>query len=237
MKFKTITIISAIAISFSGCALTQGSLVKDDSLDRTKTGSVVGALTGAFIGAAASDNVGGALIGAAAGAAVGGGIGYLLDEQANEVANALGTGVSTDPLAAVDPNHTIVVSKGNKYVKIIFRSSMMFPFNSSQLRVSAREKVIKLATVISKYSQMVVQVAGFTDSKGSYAYNQTLSQRRASSVTQVFKSFGVRNRIYIKGCSYNKPLVPNKTEAQRALNRRVEIYLYNNVADAINPCQ
>jgi len=239
MKLKIVAISSAIAVAFSGCALTQGTLVKDDSLDRTKTGSLIGALTGAFIGAGSSKHhkVKGALIGAAAGAAVGGGVGYLLDQQANEVANALGTGVSTDPLAAVDPSRSIVVSRGDKYVKIMFRDSMMFPFDSDQLRPSARDKVAKLASVISKYPQMIVQVAGFTDSKGSYSYNQALSQRRAANVTQVLKSYGAKNRIYIKGCSYNKPLVPNKTEAQRALNRRVEVYLYNNSADAVNPCQ
>ena len=237
MKLKLVAITSAIAVSFSGCALTQGSLVKDDNLDRTKTGSLIGALTGAFIGAGNSKNkVKGALIGAAAGAAVGGGVGYLLDQQANEVANALGTGVSTDPLAAVDPSKSIVVSKGDKYVKIMFRDAMMFPFNSDQLRASAKDKVTKLAFVLDKYPQTIVQIEGFTDSKGSYAYNQALSQRRASNVAQILKSYGLKNRIYTKGCSFNKPLVPNKTEAQRALNRRVEVYLYNNPADAVDPC-
>ena len=238
MKLKIIALSSAVAILFSGCALTQGTLVKDNSNDRAKTGSLIGALTGAFIGAGTSKNnkVKGALIGGLAGAAVGGGVGYLLDQQANEVANALGTGVSNDPLAALDPNKTIVVSKGQDYVKIMFRDSMMFPFNSSQLQPSAKNKVLKVAQLLSKYPQMTAQIAGFTDDKGSFQYNQKLSLSRAQSVANLLKSQGLRNKIYVKGCSYNKPLVPNKTDAQRALNRRVEIYLYNDPSKAVNPC-
>ncbi len=237
MKLKIIALSSALALLFSGCALTQGSLVKDDSLDRTKTGSLLGAVTGAIIGAGTSkDKVKGALVGGLAGAAVGGGVGYLLDQQANEIAEALGTGVNNDPLAALDPNKTIIVSKGDKYVKIMFRDSMMFAYNSDKLQPSARDKVIKVATLLQKYPQTIALVAGFTDSKGSYEYNYKLSLRRAQAVANTMKNFGAKNRIIIKGCSYNKPLVPNKTEAQRALNRRVEIYLFNNPNDIINPC-
>jgi len=237
MKLKIIAISTAVALTFSGCALTQGGLVKDNSLDRTKNGALIGAVTGAIIGAGTSKHkLKGALIGGLAGAAVGGGTGYLLDQQANEIAEALGTGVNNDPLAALDPNRTIVVSKGENYVKIMFRDSMMFPFNSDQLRPSARDKIIKVAQLLSRYPQTIAQVAGFTDSKGSYEYNYKLSLKRAQSVANTLREFGARNRIYVKGCSYNKPLVPNKTEAQRALNRRVEIYLYNNPNDMIDPC-
>jgi len=238
MKLKVIAISTATALLFSGCAMFQGGLVKENGNDRMKTGSLIGALTGAFIGAGTSKHhkVKGALLGAAAGAAVGGGVGYLLDQQANEIANALGTGVDNDPLAALDPNKTIIVSKGEKYVKIMFRDSMMFAYNSDQLQPSARDKIIKVAELLNRYPQTIAQVAGFTDSKGSYQYNYKLSLKRAQSVVSTMKSFGVKNRIYVKGCSYNKPLVPNKTEAQRALNRRVEIYLYNNPNDAVNPC-
>ena len=237
MKIKTIAVTTAISILFSGCAMFQGGLVRDDSLDRTKNGSLIGAVTGAIIGAGTSkDKVKGALVGGLAGAAVGGGIGYMLDQQANEVANALGTGVNNDPLAPLDPNRTIVVSKGDRFVKIMFRSKMMFPFDSATPTSDAKDKVTKLAFVLNKYPQTVVQIAGFTDSKGSYQYNYKLSVNRANAVANILKSYGLKNRIYIKGCSYNKPLVPNKTEAQRAINRRVEVYLYNNINDMTNPC-
>ena len=236
-KIKIVSLLTATAFVISGCVLSQPTLVKDNSNSRTENGAVIGAMAGAVLGATKSHNpLKGALLGAAAGAAVGGGIGYLLDKQANEVAEALGTGVDGDPLAAVDPNKSIVVSKGDKYVKIMFRDSMMFAYNSDTLQPSAKVKVEKLGRVISRYPKTIVQIAGFTDSKGSYEYNKQLSTRRAQNVANVLKSHNVPNPIYVKGCSYNKPLVPNKTEANRALNRRVEIYLYNNPADAIDPC-
>lgn len=238
MKFKLFAIATTTALLMNSCALQNQSLVRDNSNPRTQNGALIGGLVGAFIGASKSKNkLKGAVIGGAAGAVVGAGTGYILDQQANEVADALGTGLSTDPLAAIDPSRSIVVSKGEKFVKIMFRDAMMFPFNSDQLRPEAQLKVSKLAAVLQRYPKTVVQIAGFTDSKGSYSYNYNLSVRRAQSVANVLKSFGLRNRIYVKGCSYNKPLVPNKTEQQRALNRRVEVYLYNNPQDAIDPCR
>ena len=238
MKRKSIIAVALATILMSGCALVEPNLVKDDSYQRTKSGAVLGAVAGAVIGAVKSKkHLEGALVGAAAGAAVGGGVGYLLDEQANAVAEALGTGVNNDPLALADPSNSIVVSKGDKYVKIMFRDAMMFPYNSDQLTPTARDKVSRLAKVLRMYPKTIVQIAGFTDDRGSYEYNYRLSLKRAQSVANLLKANGATNPIYVKGCSYNKPIVPNKSEAQRALNRRVEVYLYNNPADAIDPCR
>ena len=238
MKLRFFAIAAVSALLMNSCALQNQSLVRDNSNARTKNGALIGGLVGAFIGASKSKNkLKGAVIGGTAGAVVGAGTGYILDQQANEVADALGTGLSTDPLAAIDPSRSIVVTKSDKFVKIMFRDAMMFPFNSDKLRPSAQLKVSKLAAVLQRYPKTVVQVAGFTDSKGSYSYNYNLSVRRAQSVANVLKSFGLHNRIYVKGCSYNKPLVPNKTEQQRALNRRVEVYLYNNPSDAVDVCR
>jgi len=238
VTIKKLVSISVLAALMGGCALVEPNLVKDDSYTRTKNGAVLGAVAGAVIGAVENKkHLKGALVGAAAGAAVGGGIGYILDEQANAVAEALGTGVNNDPLALADPSNSIVVSKGDKYVKIMFRDAMMFPYNSDQLTPTAKDKVARLAKVLRMYPKTIVQVAGFTDDRGSYEYNYKLSLRRAQSVANLLKAYGAKNPIYVKGCSYNKPIVPNKTEAQRALNRRVEVYLYNNPADAIDPCR
>ncbi len=239
MKLKFISIVTIAAVAFSGCMTSSQGLVKDNSYSRTQNGSLIGGLIGAAIGATKSKNhkFRSALLGGAAGAAVGAGAGYLLDQQANEIANALGTGVSNDPLAALNPNRSIIVTKGENYVKVMFRDSMMFAVNSDRLQPSARSKVIKIGQLLKRYPQTTAQVAGFTDSTGSYQYNYSLSKSRATTVANVIRRYGVKNDIYAKGCSYNKPLVPNKSAAQKALNRRVEIYLYNNSSDAINPCR
>ncbi len=238
MKVKILSIATVTALLFTGCSISNQSLVRDNSNSRTQNGALIGGVLGAIVGATQSKHkLKGALIGGAAGAAVGAGTGYLLDQQANEIAEALGTGVNNDPLAALDPSRTIIVSKGDKYVKIMFRDSMMFSVNSDQLQPTARGKVAKVAQLLRKYPKTIAQVAGFTDSTGSYSYNLQLSQRRAQAVANVIKAYGATNRIYAKGCSYNKPIVPNKTPAQKALNRRVEIYLYNDPRDAVNPCR
>lgn len=223
------------AFLLAGC-YNQPGLVEDNSYNRTKTGALAGALTGALIGYNTKGHHKGqrAALGALAGAALGGGTGYLLDRQANEVARALGTGVSTDPLAAVDPRRDIIVTKHPNYVKVLFRDNMMFATGSSKLQPSARYKVQKLAQVLSRYPQTVVGVAGFTDNRGSYAYNQGLSEARARTVANLL---AVNGYPRIKGCSYNKPLAPNDTAVNRALNRRVEVYLYADPNNMSDPCR
>ncbi len=235
-KIITSLTASAVAIFMLGGCAEQG-LVADDSYNRTKTGALTGAIGGAIIGASTGNHSGkraliGALIGGAAGAAVG----YSLDQQANAVANALGTGVSTDPLAELDPNREIIVTKTNNYVKIMFRDSMMFKVGSATPQPSAQNKINKVGTVLQRYPQTIVQVAGFTDNTGGYSYNQGLSERRAGNVAYKFENAGASN-VSSLGCSYNAPIAPNTTASNKSLNRRVEVYLYPNSNVQINPCQ
>ena len=234
---KKVIAVTTAAFLMSGCALVNNNLVKDDSYNRTKKGTILGAIGGAIIGAVSSKkHLKGAVVGAATGAAVGGGVGYLLDKQANEIAEALGTGVNNDPLARLDPNKTILVSKGENFVRVMFRDPMMFAYNKATLQPSAASKVGKVGKLLRLYPQTIVQVAGFTDSKGSYQYNYNLSVKRAQSVASELRKYGIQNQITATGCSYNKPIVPNKDARSRALNRRVEIYLYNDPNFQVNPC-
>lgn len=231
---KSILVASAAALLLAGCYKDPG-LVEDGSYNRTTTGAVGGALAGSVLAYnTGSRDSKSAIIGGLLGAAVGGAIGYSMDEQANEMARALGTGVNNDPLAALDPNKTIIVSKHSNYVKIMFRDRMMFATNSSTLQPSARSKVNKISQLLTKYPQTVVGVAGFTDNTGSYNYNQKLSQRRANSVANLLSRNG---RPLTKGCSYNKALVPNNSAKNKALNRRVEVYFYSDKKKMSNPCR
>lgn len=227
---------SVVAVLMLGGCVEQG-LVVDNSYNRTKMGALSGAVTGAIVGASTGNHSGkraliGALIGGVAGAAVG----YSLDEQANAVARALGTGVSMDPLAELDPNREIVVTKTDTYVKIMFRDSMMFKVDSATPQPSAQNKINKAGMVLQRYPQTIVQVAGFTDNTGGYSYNQSLSERRAGNVAYQFEKAGALN-VSSVGCSYNAPIAPNTTTSNKSLNRRVEVYLYPNANVQINPCQ
>lgn len=236
MKLLKPILASTIAAFLLGGCYNQPGLVQDNSYNRTKTGAATGALAGALIGYNTKGHHKGqrALIGGLLGAALGGGIGYSLDQQANEVANALGTGVNNDPLAALDPNREIIVSKHPNYVKIMFRDKMMFATDSSRLQSHARYKVNKVARLLERYPQTIVGVAGFTDNQGSYAYNQNLSQKRARTVANILSR---NNQVRTKGCSYSKAIVPNNSATNRALNRRVEVYLYANPNMMSDPCR
>jgi len=231
---KTLLVSTAAVFMLAGC-YNQPGLVEDGSYDRTKTGAATGAVAGAMIGYnTGKRDAKSAVIGGLLGAALGGAIGYNMDEQANAVARALGTGVNNDPLAALDPNNTIIVSKHPNYVKIMFRDRMMFATDSARLQPSARKKVQKVGQLLANYPQTVVGVAGFTDNTGSYEYNQRLSQRRAQTVGNLL---AVNGRPYIKGCSYAKPIAPNNSASNKALNRRVEVYLYADRNNMTDPCR
>ncbi len=236
MKYMKPIVISTLAIFMLGGCYNQPGLVTDGSYDRTKTGAATGALAGAIIGynTKGRDKGKRALIGGLLGAAAGTAIGYSLDQQANEVANALGTGVNNDPLASLDPNKNIIVSKHPNFVKIMFRDRMMFATASSELQPTARAKVNKVATLLENYPQTVVGVAGFTDNQGSFEYNKKLSEERAHTVANILS---INGKPYTKGCAYDKAIAPNTSKESRALNRRVEVYLYANKNVMADPCR
>jgi len=231
---KTILASTVAVLMLAGC-YNQPGLVEDGSYDRTKTGAAGGAVAGAMIGYNTGQrDAKSAIIGGLLGAALGGAIGYSMDEQANDMARALGTGVNNDPLAALDPNNTIIVSKHPNYVKIMFRDRMMFATNSATLQYSAKNKVKKVGQLLASYPQTVVGVAGFTDNTGGYNYNQKLSQERADTVANLLTMNG---RPFTKGCSFDKAIVPNNSAKNKALNRRVEVYLYANQSNMTDPCR
>lgn len=207
-------------------------------MTKTQTGALIGGILGAVIGASTKgDNKAKRVIlGGAIGAAVGGGIGYTMDQQAKDVANELNTNVNNNPNAAINPDNDLIVSNTQSYVKIMLRDSMVFETNSSIPTQEASRKIAKISNVLNKYPNTIVQVVGFTDSRGSFEYNQKLSEQRASNVGNTLYNSGIPNQIYSKGCSYNKPLVPNTNMQNMGLNRRVEIYLYANQNDIVDAC-
>jgi len=232
MKIIKPILTASVAVFMLGGCYSQPGLTQDNSYNRTKTGALMGAIAGAVTGYNTKGHHKNrrAAIGAIAGAALGGGAGYMLDQQANEIAHALGTGVDNDPLAALDPNRNIIVSKTDSYVKLMFRDRMMFATNSSTLQAQARTKIQTVARLLGNYPQTVVGVAGFTDNRGGYEYNQRLSKARATSVANILGASST------KGCSYSKAIVPNTSPSNMALNRRVEVYLFSDPNNMTDPC-
>ncbi|MHC3994125.1 OmpA family protein [Thiomicrolovo sp. ZZH C-3] len=232
---KTLSLVLAAAL-IGGCASTQPNAdgSQTDEYDKTKKGALIGAAVGAVGGLLlGGKNKGqGALIGAAVGAAAGGGIGYAMDQQAKDVAKSLNTTVSQSDVGA----DNIIVTQHDKYVKVTFKSAMMFPTNSDNPTPMALSKIDQLTTALKKYPSSIVQVVGHTDPRGSYDYNLQLSERRARTVATAMVNQGLSNAVYARGCSFDKPLVPNNSEANMAQNRRVEIFLYQTQENVVDQC-
>ena len=239
---KKITGTSLIVAMLAGCA-TQGNNPQPNTnntgMSKAQTGALIGGILGAVIGGTTKGSKKGkrVLIGGAVGAAIGGGIGYSMDQQAKEVADKLNTDVNNNPNAALDPQNDLIVSNTDKYVKIMLRDSMVFETNKAVPTQEASRKIAKITDVLRSYPNTIVQVVGFTDSRGSYEYNQKLSEQRASNVGNTIYNSGIKNQVFSKGCSFNKPVAPNTNKENMALNRRVEIYLYANQEAIVDACK
>ena len=244
---KPLLMASLATLLLAGCtAGPNGGMVMptiknaDGTANRTQTGALLGGLLGAVIGGSTVNHSGKRVaIGGATGAAIGAAIGYSLDQQAQEVAQTLNTNVNNSPTAEQNSNNQLVVSNTDKFVKIMFRDPMMFRTNSSTPTASAAAEIRQMIPALQKpaYANMIIQTVGHTDSRGSFQHNQTLSEARASSVATTISNGGVTNAMYAKGCSFSKPVVQNTSDANMALNRRVEIYLYPNQEAVIDPCK
>ncbi|UJF17308.1 outer membrane beta-barrel protein [Vibrio sp. SS-MA-C1-2] len=101
-----------------------------------------------------------------------------------------------------------------------------FAFDSSRLSAESKRRLDPVIQRVNQYSQSKLFVVGHTDSRGTEAYNQQLSQERAQAVAAAISSnYSIgRNRMVIEGRGESQPVATNKTEAGRAENRRVEVY-------------
>ncbi len=99
-----------------------------------------------------------------------------------------------------------------------------FDTNSAQLRKTAFPKLDDVVSFAAKYPDAKLAVGGHTDNRGSKAYNQKLSERRAAAVKAYLVKKGVAAaRVSTQGYAFEQPIADNKTAEGRAKNRRVEI--------------
>jgi outer membrane protein OmpA-like peptidoglycan-associated protein len=111
--------------------------------------------------------------------------------------------------------------------KVIVLTGVNFAFDSEQLTPESHAILDKEVPSIKGDPTMKVEVAGHTDSRGSDAYNEKLSDRRAKSVRDYFISQGVpADRLTAVGYGETKPIATNDTDEGRAQNRRVELHIY-----------
>jgi len=175
-------------------------------------GAAAGAAVGGLIGKAAGSTAKGAILGAVVGGAAGAAIGHRMDQQATELDNTL-------------PNAT--VERVGEGIQVTFDSGILFDVDSSVLRPASRDNLTNLARSIADYEGTRILVVGHTDSTGSDAYNQGLSERRAIAAKTYLIEQGVGgDRIDAVGRGEAEPVASNETTEGRQDNRRVEVAIF-----------
>ena len=214
LRTLRIAVVAAALTGIVGCETLDPYTQESKTSSATK-GAVIGAVAGAVVGLASGDDAverrQRALIGAGVGALAGGAIGNYMDRQEAELrAELQGTGVS--------------VTRIGDNITLNMPGSVTFATDSSDLSPAFFNVLTSVGKVLDEYDQTVVEVAGHTDSTGSDAYNQSLSERRSSSVASYLRSQGVDSqRLITIGLGETMPVADNSTQAGRQANRRVEI--------------
>ena len=114
---------------------------------------------------------------------------------------------------------------------ITLQDGVLFDFGKYDLRPEAKATLAKLATVLNQAKVPAAQINGHTDSIGDDAFNQDLSEKRASAVATQLKADGVSANLETHGYGKTQPVADNTNAdgsdnpAGRQANRRVEIYI------------
>ncbi|WP_425510506.1 OmpA family protein [Xanthomonas hawaiiensis] len=218
---RGISVALTSALVLSACA-TGGSYVQRDQYgnpteqqNRTGRGALIGTAVGVaaglLSGSSATERRQHAMIGAGIGALSGAAIGNYQDRQERA-------------LRERTANTGIDVRRDGDNITLNLPDGITFDFNQSTLKPQFYSALNGVAQTLGEYNQTMIEVVGHTDSIGSDAVNQRLSEQRASSVAAYLTAQGVQpERIQTLGAGKKYPIADNSTEAGRAQNRRVEI--------------
>lgn len=218
MNTRILTLSLATLITLNGCT-TYDAYTGEEKTTNTAKGAGIGAGAAAVLSYLTNRKQSSKvrkkrmLQAAGIGAIVGGGAGYYMDTQEAKLRKQLrGSGVS--------------VQRDGNNINLIMPGNITFITNGSDLNSKFYKVLDSVALVLNEFNKTTVAVSGYTDSTGSKAYNQQLSERRANSVASYLINKKVNQaRFDIIGFGENNPVADNKTEQGRSLNRRVEITL------------
>lgn len=207
------------ALALSAC--TTDPTTGERKISKAAIGGAGGALGGYLLG----DLLGGRkdrtekIVGAGIGAIAGAGVGAYMDAQERKLRQqTAGTGID-------------VVRQGDDLL-LRMPSGITFATDQSAIQPQFSGTLDQVASTLTEYPKTMIDVLGFTDSSGSEAYNQALSERRARSVADYLTAKGVQTaRIATRGYGEMQPIASNETEDGKAQNRRVEIKIVPAVAD------
>lgn len=111
--------------------------------------------------------------------------------------------------------------------KAISYKNIQFEFNSSVLKTSSYAVLDGIAQQMKKNLKVKFQLNGHSSAEGSDERNMMLSVDRANAVKAYLVNNGIKNgNLVTKGFGETKPIVPNSSESNKALNRRVEIKVF-----------
>lgn len=114
---------------------------------------------------------------------------------------------------------------------ITLQGNVLFKTGKSDLLPGARQSLDQVASVLQSMPDRQLTIEGYTDSRGSDALNQRLSESRALAVHDYLVERGVnRDQLRVQGMGESAPIADNRTAEGRAMNRRVEIVVGNNPA-------
>ena len=181
-------------------------------ISRTAIGGVGGAVVGGLLGGLIGGKTG-RIVGAGLGGVAGGVVGYKMDQQIKTLREQTsGTGVD------------VTETDGGKAILVNLPDGVTFDVGSATLQPAFRATLDKVAQSMIDYPQSLIDVYGHTDSTGSDAFNQRLSEQRATTVMNYLISRGVpASRLRSQGFGETMPVASNDTVDGRAKNRRVEI--------------
>ena len=212
------TLVGSVLLLASGC-VTPESAANSKPGDNTTAGTVMGGLIGAIAGMKLSsdgDRGKGAIIGAIVGAGAGNMIGRNLDQQAADLRQDLN-------------NDQMVITNTGAELIVTMPQDILFALDSASVRSGLRRDLGVVANNLQAYPNSTVKILGHTDNSGSASYNETLSQRRADTVTNILINNGVKAvRLQALGRGEDDPIENNLTAEGRAQNRRVEIIIRPN---------
>jgi outer membrane protein OmpA-like peptidoglycan-associated protein len=126
--------------------------------------------------------------------------------------------------------NTVLETRDTQRGLIVNMSDVLFDTGKSTLRPGAREKLAKISGIVLAYPGLKLEIEGHTDSVGSDAYNQRLSEKRAQSVRDYLIKQGVTEDVLTAmGLGESQPVASNNTAAGRQQNRRVEMVVSGEV--------
>lgn len=203
-------VIAAALLSTAAC-VTNPETGEREFPVRTAVGAGVGALGGYLLGDLIGGNRTGRILGAGIGAVAGGAVGQYMDRQEARLREETrGTGVE-------------IVRNGDELV-LRMPEGITFGYDRADIQPQFRGTLDQVARTLDEFQSTAIDIYGHTDSTGSDAYNQGLSERRAQSVADYLVARGVdRVRLATRGFGESQPIADNSTDAGRAANRRVEL--------------